>query len=105
MSVGPTHLAGALAGTPLAQTRQDSDRSAQQAADQARTSQSDARAEAAAGIGETTEEHEAEERDADGRRLWEQPPGGSAPDEQEQPEAARGRDPHGQCGTQLDVSG
>ena len=75
MSIGPTGgIAGSAAGSPLAQTSgSEVQRAEQDAAGQKRRIQMDQKAENAAGIGETDgEDHETEERDADGRRLWEE---------------------------------
>ena len=69
--------------------------------------QSDKKAEMAAGIGETDgKDHETAERDADGRRLWEfrRPEAKSdAADDVENPPPAK--DPTGQSGNVLDLSG
>jgi hypothetical protein len=68
----------------------------------------DQKAENAAGIGETDgEDHEAEERDADGRRLWEEPVNsdGSPQSPQADPDAPRSKDASGQRGNLLDLSG
>lgn len=106
MSIGPTGGAAPYAGMPLAQTQQDSDRTAQQASNQSRATQSGLKAESAAGIGESSEQHEASDRDADGRRLWEEPPGaGKSSGDGEPAEPQRAPDPHGERGTQLDLSG
>ncbi len=106
MSVGP--LGGVLAsaaGTPLAQTKgAETDRAQHEAANQERRVQNEQRAENAAGIGEADgEDHETSERDADGRRPWEiagRPKDEAAPDDSRQ-----AKDPTGQSGTLLDLSG
>src|SRR5437016_4103766 len=81
MSVGPMGFFGSVAATPLAQTQgSDVDRAAQETAGQGRQANNAAKAENAAGIGETDgQEHGAAERDADGRRLWEKPLGKKSP--------------------------
>lgn len=112
MSVGPLGgIAGSIAGSPLAQTKgSETERSQQDAGTQQRRVETARRAEAAAGIGQTDgQDHETDERDADGRRLWE------APAKPEEPETApkdgaAGRQPHGkdasgQSGNLLDLSG
>jgi hypothetical protein len=85
--------------------RADQDQRAQQ-----RRVQTDQMADNAAGIGEADgEDHETAERDADGRRLWEEPPEGQAPqqDEADSPpsEPPRSKDASGQTGTLLDLTG
>ena len=112
MSVGPLGgLAGSAAGAPLAQTHgSETDRAKHDAAAQQRKIRSDQKAEDAAGIGETDgDDHETEDRDADGRRLWEQsatPPEDETGGGEAGPSATgRGRDPTGQSGNVLDLSG
>ena len=53
------------------------------------------------------EEHATNERDADGRRLWEAPLGEktAAEGDETKPQERRSKDPHGECGNQLDLSG
>jgi len=113
MSVGPLGgVAGSAAGSPLAQTKgADEQRVEQETAAQKRRIESDQKAEAAAGIGETDgDDHETAERDADGRRLWEQPPEEQENDEATEEDSAssekpRSKDPSGQSGSLLDLSG
>jgi hypothetical protein len=112
MSLGPLgSVASSAAGSPLAQTKgSDVERTQQDTAGQARRVQTDQKAENAAGLGEADgEDHETAERDADGRRLWEEPPQGQAPDQAEPGEPAhdtpRGKDSTGQCGNLLDLTG
>jgi hypothetical protein len=110
MSVGPlANVLASAAGAPLAQTKgSDLDRSAQEVQSQQRIVHSQQKAEAASGIGETNgEDHEPAERDADGRRPWEAPP---RPKDAETTAAETNRsklakDPSGQSGTLLDLSG
>jgi len=112
MSVGPLGgIAAGAAGSPLAQTHgSEIDRARHDAAAQQRKLRSDQKAEDASGIGETDgEDHETEDRDADGRRLWEESP---SPDEgkagastSDSSGAARGKDATGQSGNLLDLSG
>ena len=112
MSVGPMGgIAGSVAGSPLAQTKgSQTERSQQDAVAQQRRADSNEKAEAASGIGETDgDDHETAERDADGRRLWELPPEAEeqSPDALEQDEARepRAKDASGQSGNLLDLSG
>ncbi len=110
MSVGPLGgLAASAAGAPLAQTKgSDVERAEQDVANQQRNVRSEQKAESAAGIGEADgEDHETEDRDADGRRLWEEAPaaksdksGGSDSDDE-----ARSKDVSGQSGNLLDLTG
>lgn len=110
MSIGPlSGLAGSVAGSPLAQTKgSEIDKAQQDVAAQQRVAESQRRAESAAGIGEADgQEHEPAERDADGRRLWEETPRRkSAASENPSADTPRqSRDATGQTGTQLDLSG
>ena len=112
MSVGPLGgVAGSAAGSPLAQTKgSDVERAQQDAGSQQRRVHVDQKAENAAGIGEADgEDHETAERDADGRRLWEQPPQGEASSESDtgpgDPNQRRSKDTTGQSGTLLDLTG
>lgn len=112
MSVGPLGgIPASAAGSPLAQTQgAEVDRSGEQNRAQHRRIRADQRAEDAAGIGQADgENHETAERDADGRRLWERPPE-QQPAEQppaftEQTDRPRSKDPTGQCGNLLDLTG
>ena len=108
MSLGPLGgIASSAAGSPLSQTKgSDVERAEQESASQARRVQADQQADSAAGIGEADgEDHETAERDADGRRLWEEAPSA----EQEPPHAPADRpqakDASGQSGNLLDLSG
>jgi len=108
MSIGSLGIIGGLAGTPLPQRSAEADKTQRDNADQSRVSQAAERAEQAAGIGQTEEDAQANERDADGRRPWEQPP--NAKPKEEQPAAndplhGRSKDPTGSCGAQLDIDG
>ncbi len=110
MSTGPTSgVIASAAGTQFAQSSSTNDveRNSQDAASRNRQTKMLQEAEKAAGIGETTEEHQAEERDADGRRIWER----SAQEETEQdqqqdPEVeTKSIDPDGLSGNEIDLSG
>ncbi len=109
MSVGPMGgIAASAAGAPLAQTKgSDVERSQHAASNQERRVQNDVRADSAAGIGETDgENHEAAERDADGRRPWEATPNAAQPAANEENSAQhQAKDASGQCGKLLDLSG
>ncbi len=112
MSVGPLGgIAGSVAGSPLAQTHgSETERARQDAGAQQRRIDNDQKADSAAGIGETDgDDHEAAERDADGRRLWEE--SAEASDAEDSTEEATPRQPPqskdvtGQSGSLLDLSG
>lgn len=81
MSMGPLGgIVGSVAGTALSQTKGAStEREAVQAATQEKADEVDLRAEKSSGIGQTESDSKSSDRDADGRRLWEQPP--KEPDE------------------------
>jgi hypothetical protein len=88
----------------------DVDKAQRESADAVRQADAESRAESAAGIGQTEEESQAGDRDADGRRLWERPAenkGGPSPDasEETQPESPIAKDPTGECGQSLDITG
>lgn len=108
MSMGPLSLIGSLAGTPLAQSKgAEIDRAKSDTAQQQRKTDATERADAAAGIGRTHEDAETGDRDADGRRVWElsathqrQPS-----DEAESAPPPLSKDPTGQAGNVLDLSG
>ena len=110
MSVGPLGgIAGSAAGSPLAQTQgSDVERAGQDTSNQQRRIQNEQKAESAAGIGETDgEDHETAQRDADGRRLWEEPPGTRETTEAGEDAAAprQSKDASGQSGNRLDLTG
>jgi hypothetical protein len=106
MSVGSLGgLIGSAAGAPLSQTGgSETERTSRDAAAQQRSTDAAARSEKAAGIGTTEQDQEASERDADGRRLWEAPPEKNKQDAAADAER-QSRDPTGQCGTHLDLTG
>jgi hypothetical protein len=107
MSIGSLGILGSLAATPLPQKAADTDKVQRDATDQSRAAQGELAAEAAAGIGETEEDSQAAERDADGRRLWEAPPKKQpaetpAPAD---PAPQLSKDPSGEAGGELDLVG
>lgn len=117
MSVGPLGgLAASAAGAPYAQTKgADVERAQQETSNQQRKVSNDLKADKAAGIGETDgEDNLTSDRDADGRRLWEQTeehPGESAETDADQDEESaegprrRSKDASGESGTRLDLTG
>lgn len=110
MSVGPMGMAGSVAGgLPQIRTA-DAGRAEKQSADQARQTKSDQKAESAEGVGETTQDEKASDRDADGRRMWEGTQNAEAntndvTEESKQNETPKSKDPTGASGGQLDLSG
>lgn len=108
MSIGLTGITSSLAATPLSQTKgTDADKAARETADIARAAESERLAESAAGIGQTSEDAEATERDADGRRLWERPqhPEPAPANDAIEASPPHSKDPTGTSGTLLDISG
>ncbi len=106
MSVGPLGSAANVAGTQRAQNEgADVERTQKETSDQAKQTEANRKAESASGIGETEQDQGTEERDADGRRIWEQAPEKQQEDESTEAEQPQGRDPTGQSGTKLDLSG
>ncbi len=110
MSVGSMGIVGGVAGTPLSQVRIHADRAREATAAHEQRVESDAKAEDAAGIGRTDgENHDTNERDADGRRLYEAP--SEAASREHDPaatptgDAPHAVDPTGAAGSQLDLTG
>ena len=108
MSIGSLSIVGSLASTPLAQKGPEADKVQREAVDHSRQIDSESRAERAAGIGQTEEESQASERDADGRRPWEVTQHKKADDpvpvagDDARPTAI---DPTGERGGLIDISG
>lgn len=110
MSMGPVGgVVGSAAGAPLSQTKGSAkERSAQDATNQARAADSDAKAEKAAGIGETQEDQATSDRDADGRRMWEaiQKAQEQREENQDAPSSVKqSKDATGTAGGKLDLMG
>lgn len=107
MSVGSLGgLIGSAAGAPLSQTGgSETERTSRDAAASQRATDGAARSEKAAGIGTTEQDQEASERDADGRRLWEAPPDKKQDEAPTATAERQSRDPTGQSGTHLDLTG
>jgi len=109
MQLGPLgNIAAGAAGTPLAQTKgPELDRSHQEAASHQRRLQTEQQAANADGIGQTDgQEHQTDERDADGRLPWEIPnrPPQNAQESSSSPTTPP-PDPTGDIGAQLDLLG
>jgi hypothetical protein len=102
-------IAATVAGVPLAQARgSEVDRAQHDATHQQRQAANDARAESAAGVGATDgEEHATQERDADGRRLWETSETAKPRhlDQGDEHPTGQSKDATGNRGNQLDLTG
>src|SRR4249920_3136861 len=109
MSMGPVGgVVGSAAGTSLSQTAGSETERAKDSLSQQRQVDANQKAELAAGIGQTEQDQESSERDADGRRLWEAPvKPGKAQDttEDDAAHSRQSKDPTGQSGTKLDLTG
>ncbi|MCA9239104.1 MAG: hypothetical protein KDA37_02840 [Planctomycetales bacterium] len=110
MSLGPLGgVLGSAAGAPLSQTKgSETERAAREGASQDNRVAADKKADEASGIGHTEEDQASDDRDADGRRLWEAPPEAEN-DEAEATETTsptkQVKDPRGESGNQLDLTG
>jgi hypothetical protein len=108
MSVVPTGAAGAFAGAPLAQTKgSEIERAQQDTQVRQRQAKSAAKAADAAGVAAADgEDTQTQDRDGDGRRFWERPVPPQGADESTEPATPRqSKDPHGESGGQLDLTG
>ena len=110
MSIGSLGFGGIGAGAPLAQSKgSDVDRAEVETSAQQRQIDHDLKAEQAAGIGQADgDEHETEDRDADGRRLWERIAKKKPIQESVDSTAVETppiRDPSGIAGNELDLIG
>ncbi len=108
MSVGPVPpLAASAAGAPLAQTKGPEVERAQQAGAAAELQvAAQEKAETAAGVGQADgDEHQTDQRDADGRQPWRLPPRQSKAADHRDPDPPPPQDPTGQSGSLLDLAG
>jgi len=114
MSMGPVGgVVGSAAGASLSQTAgAETERTQRDTASQHQHVDGNERSERASGIGQTEQDQESSERDADGRRLWEAPSkkkGKKVKDESVVDDASAmsklSKDPTGQSGTKLDLNG
>ncbi|MEN6451918.1 MAG: hypothetical protein ABFC96_15620 [Thermoguttaceae bacterium] len=107
MSIGPSGIPVSVAGLPLAQTTgSETDRTRQAIGAHRRQVYHEQKAAAAAGVGEPDgDDHQAGERDADGRRPWEEPPDAAAEQNAVSPPARRPKDPSRKSGNLLDLTG
>jgi hypothetical protein len=96
------------AGAPLSQASgSETERTQKESLTQQRQVAANQQAAQAGGIGQTKQDQESSERDADGRRLWEAP-GKAADVKTDEPQEAplrQSKDATGQAGTQLDLTG
>lgn len=111
MSMVPlSGLLSSAAGTALSQTSgSDTDRAQKESLTQIRGIEAEQHAERSAGIGQTEQDQESSERDADGRRLWEAPVDAKkknvVPASDGAAETRQSKDATGQSGTKLDLMG
>ena len=108
MNIGAT--TGALtsaAGAPLSQTAgAEAERTQKDASVQQRIADAQAKSEKASGIGQAEQDSEASERDADGRRLWEDTGKKKDLTVVEEAESQRqAKDASGMSGNSLDLTG
>jgi hypothetical protein len=106
MSIGSLGgVVGSAAGAPLSQTKgSETERTQKESTARQREVDATQRADLASGIGQTEQDQEASERDADGRRLWEI---GSVPAKaaDSATEPRQSKDATGNTGTRLDLTG
>jgi hypothetical protein len=106
MSIASLGIAGGLAATSLPQRAAEAEKAQRETTEQARAADATQQAENAAGIGQTEEDSQTSERDADGRRLWEeQRRAKNKLTEPESSPAPLAKDPTGARGSQLDLLG
>jgi len=108
MSIGSLGIVGGLAATPLPQRAAEAESAQRETVEQTRAAQASQQAENAAGIGQTEEDSQTSERDADGRRIWEEQRGRTKKATEPTAEAAQAalaKDPSGDCGGTLDLVG
>jgi hypothetical protein len=108
MNVGAT--TGALtsaAGAPLSQTAgAEAERTQKESGVQQRLADAQAKSEKASGIGQMEQDQEASERDADGRRLWEDASKKKVAADATPAEVQRqAKDATGMSGNSLDLTG
>ncbi len=108
MSMGPMNgVVGSAAGAPLSQTSgSETERAQKDASAHQRQVDTDKKAADAAGIGQTEEDQGTSERDADGRRFWEPSDKKNPEQDTDQSEPSRqAKDPTGNSGNSLDLTG
>ena len=104
-SIPNTGIISSAAGAPLSQTKgSEIEKNQQDSNAVQRQEKNDKKASDAAGVGQTEQDEGSSDRDADGRRFWERSSRTSTDaEQQEQPRQAK--DPEGNCGTSLDLTG
>jgi hypothetical protein len=109
MNISQLGIVASAAATPMAQSKgSEADRIRQETVVHERAVESTNEAEAAEGIGTTSEEQATSDRDADGRRPWEIGPREErqkGENSESREPLQRSKDPTGQAGSQLDLSG
>lgn len=116
MNIGAfSGIAGSIAGGTASQIKgTEADRTARETADRAREVDAVQRSEAAADVGEDSDDVMTGERDADGRELWERRTRDNAAAEATdetpadavvEPELHQSKDPTGASGGRLDITG
>ena len=108
MNVVPTTgVVGSAAGAPLSQTSgSETERTQKDSRDSQRQVDNEKKAADAAGIGQTEQDEGTSERDAEGRRFWEAPAGKQSEQEDGQQTTRRqAKDPTGDSGNSLDLTG
>jgi hypothetical protein len=108
MSMAPLGgVFGSAAGAPLSQTAgSETERTQKDAQAAGRQVDAQQSADEAAGIGHTSEDQQSGERDADGRRPWEEPSKRSKTAAEPTDAVQRQSiDATGECGKQLDLTG
>jgi hypothetical protein len=105
MSIGPLGTVVGAAGSPLAQMKgAETGRLQEEVGAQGRRVYHGRKAEAAENVGQPDgEDHETAQRDADGRRPWEDQP--EPENDAHSPVARQSKDPSEQCGNLLDLTG
>ena len=99
-------VVGSAAGAPLSQTKgSETEKAQKDASATQRQVESDKKAADSAGIGQTEQDQGTSERDADGRRFWEQSGHTTSDSEHESQSRRQSKDPEGQSGNSLDLTG
>jgi len=107
MSIGSLGSVGSFAATSASQRAGDTEKTQTSSAAKSSADSAAEVTEKAAGIGETQEDTEAGDRDADGRRLWEvsEKKKNSNTEAMEVGSTPVAKDPTGDAGSELDLLG
>ena len=98
-------IIGSAAGAPLSQSQgSDIEKNQKDSNAVQRQEKNDKKASDAAGVGQTEQDEGSSDRDADGRRFWERNSHTGAEAEQQE-ETRQAKDPEGNRGTSLDLTG